>query len=540
MNKEREALRAKSDPDGCRGNQTVTEGMYDHDRGGGDEAPMTYKRKLIEVALPLDAISRESARDPRLGRGHPRTLHLWWARRPVAAARAVLWASLVDDPSAHPELFPTEEDQAAERKRLFGILERLVVWKNSINPAVLAEARAEIEKSCDGELPNMLDPFCGGGTIPLEARRLGLPAFGGDLNPVAVLISKALVEIPPRFEGLPPINPDYQAESGLKTWERAQGLAEDLGFYGRWMREQAFERVGFLYPKVAVPSKEVGRESNVIAWIWARTVVSPDPSWDGHVPLVRSWVLRKAKRGKPVAWVDPTIDRSSCSIRYEIREGGCPPEGTVSNGGAECLATGTPIPFEYIRDQGQHGLIGRALIAVVGEGNRGRVYLPADSRPEAPDPRWAPRVPLPDRTLGFRVQQYGMVEWADLFTDLQLVALSTFSELLGEVRMVVEDDARSAGLLDDGVPLRNGGSGVTVYTDAVITYLALALDRCVSMWTSLTRWNSTGEKLQHIFGRQAISMVWDFAEANPFSELSGNWLGQLSWVKEAVASSGSS
>ena len=496
---------------------------------------MHYKKKLIEMALPLDVISRESARDSRLGQGHPRTMHLWWARRPVAAVRAVLWASLVDDPSAHRDRFPTEADQARERARLFGILERLILWKNSRDPDVLAEARAEIEASCDGELPRILDPFCGGGTIPLEAQRLGLDAYGGDLNPVAVLISKALVEIPPRFAGLSPTNADARAGSGLKTWERAQGLADDIGFYGQWIRDHAFEQIGHLFPKIALPTAEGGGETNVIAWIWARTVVSPDPSWDGHVPLVRSWVLRKAKKNKPVAWVKPILDRSSCSVTYQILESGCPPEGTVGEGGATCLATGTPIRFEYIRDQGRRGLIGRDLIAVVAEGNRRRVYLTPTPQPEVPEPRYAPRIPLPERTLGFRVQQYGMIEWADLFTDLQLVALSTFSDLLGDVREVVEGSARAAGLADDGVPLRNGGSGVAAYADAVTTYLALALDRCAGMWASLTRWNSTGEKLQHIFGRQAISMVWDYAEANPFSSLSGNWLGQLGWVQKAVA-----
>ena len=287
-----------------------------------------YKRKLIEVALPLDAISAASAREKSIRHGHPSTLHLWWARRPLAAARAVLWASLVDDPSAHPDRFPTEEDQAAERRRLFGILERLVVWENSNNPDVLAKARAEIEASCDGELPNVLDPFCGGGTIPLEAQRLGLPAFGGDLNPVAVLISKAMVEIPPRFAGLPPVNPDARPEPGRKietTWERAQGLAEDIGYYGRWMRDRAFERIGHLYPKVTLPEDEGGGEATVIAWLWARTVQSPDPAWSGHVPLVRSWVLRKASAKKPSAWVEPVVDRSiyrRFSCRWNDRTAG--------------------------------------------------------------------------------------------------------------------------------------------------------------------------------------------------------------------------
>lgn len=501
-----------------------------------DDEGMSYKRKLIEEALPLDAISRASAREKRLPHGNPSTLHLWWARRPLAAARAVLWASLVDDPSAHPDRFPTKADQAAERRRLFDILERLVVWENSNNAEVLAEARAEIEASCDGELPNVLDPFCGGGTIPLEAQRLGLPAFGGDLNPVAVLISKALVEIPPRFAGLPPVNPDARDESGLKTWDRAQGLADDIGYYGRWMRDRAFERIGHLYPKVTLPADEGGGEATVIAWIWARTVASPDPAWKGHVPLVKSWIVRKAKRHKAAIWVDPVVDRSSQVVNYQIRRGGEPVPGTVARQGGICLATGTPIRFEYIREQGRRGLIGRQLVLTVADGPSGRSYVapPDRCQPDVAAPGWEPV----GRLLGkaaVNVPLYGLSRWVDLFTDRQLRALTTFSDLLVEARHVVESDARAAGMSDDGVRLRSGGNMASAYSDAIITYLSFGIDRCASMWSNLTRWNSTGEKLQHLFGRQAVPMVWDFAEANPFAKLSGHWLGQVKWVQNALS-----
>ena len=497
---------------------------------------MGYKKKLIEVALPLDAISEASAREKRRSTGRPSTLHLWWARRPSAACRAVLWASLVDDPSAHPDRFPTLADQAAERRRLFDILERLVTWESSNNPATLVEACAEIEASCDDGLPNIVDPFCGGGTIPLEAQRLGLPAFGGDLNPVAVLVSKGLVEIPPRFGGLPPVNPDARAEFGLKTWERAQGLVEDIGFYGRWMRERAFDRIGYLYPKATLAPQEGGGEANVIAWIWARTVRSPDPSWNGHVPLVRSWILRRAKKNKPPVWIEPDVKRTNQTVSYRIREGHKPIEGTVGRAGGTCLATGTPISFDYVADQGRQGRLGRSLLAVVAEGNRRRTYVTPGPQPTVPVPHWSPRIPLPERTLGFRVQRYGMVEWSDLFTDRQLVALSTFSALLGDLRPVVEGHAREAGLANDGIRLCDGGRGCVAYADAILTYLAFAIDRCADLWASLVTWNSTGEKLQHVFGRQAIPMVWDYAEANPFSRLSGSWNGQVAWIQNAVAS----
>ena len=505
-------------------------------RGGMESrgAQVPYKRKLIEVALPLDAINQASARDRYIQSGHPNKLHLWWARRPLAAARAVLWASLVDDPSAHPERFPSEEDQAVERRRLFDILEQLVVWENSNDAQVLEKARVEIGRSCNGALPNVLDPFCGGGAIPLEARRLGLPAFGGDLNPVAVLVSKGLVEIPPRFAGLPPVNPDADAALKVGSWDRAQGLAEDVGYYGLWMRERAFERIGHLYPKVTLPTSEGGMQANVIAWIWARTVRSPDPAWSGHVPLVRSWVLRKGKRNKPVVWAEPIVNRSDQTVSYRVHQGGDPPKGTVERRGGICVATGSPISFDYIRKQGRKGLLNRAPIAVVAEGNLGRVYLPPVAPGDRLDSAWSPRIPLPERTLGFRVQRYGMVEWADLFTDRQLVALSTFSELLSELRPVVEQDARAADLVDDGIPLRDGGCGVTAFADAVITYLSFVIDRCSDIWANLVSWQPGGEKIGHVFERQALPMVWDYAETNPFSSFRGNWLGQLNLVRRTL------
>ena len=357
----------------------------------------------------------------------------------------------------------------------------------------------------------------------MEAQRLGLAAYGGDLNPVAVLISKALVEIPPRFAGSPPINPDARAESGLKTWDRAQGLAEDIGFYGKWMRDRAFERIGHLYPKVKLPAEEGGGEANAIAWLWARTVRSPDPSWGGHVPLVRSWTVRKAKKSKPAVWVEPVVDRSTRTVSYRIRKDGNPPEGTIRRQGGTCLATGTPIGFGYIREQGRLGLMDRQLIAVAAEGTRGRAYLVPVPQPDVPEPSWKPTSSLPNNPRNFQTPLYGMTAWADLFTNRQLVALSTFSNLLGEVRPVAEEHARLAGLADDGVRLRDGGSGVPAYTDAVVTYLAFAIDKLADLNNSLVAWEPTAQCPKHLFGRQAIPMVWDYAEANPLSSSSGSW-----------------
>jgi len=480
---------------------------------------VTYKKKLIEVALPLAAINAESAREKSIRHGHPSALHLWWARRPLAAARAVLWASLVDDPSAHPEQFPTEEEQTHERKRLFDILERLVPWEASNDVRVLAEARAEIERSCDGDLPRVLDPFGGGGAIPLEALRLGLPTYTGDLNPVAVLIQRAMLEIPSRFANESPVHPD--ARSSQAVWEGARGLAADVEAYGEWLRGEAERRIGRYYPDASLAD---GSKATPIAWIWARTVKSPDPSWPGHVPLVRSWILAK-KPGKPVIWVEPVVDGETKTIRYEIREGGEPREGNVNRHGATCIATGAPMPFKYVREEARAKRMGAQLMAIVADGSPGRIYV----EPQAgEDVREVPKVAGPSGSIfdwpgRMNVVRYGLDTWCDLFTPRQMLALTTFSDLLVDVRERVESDALSVGLLGDGGRLRDGGSGASAYADAVVTYLAFIVDKCADYWSNVCSWDNTkGETIRNTFGRQAIPMTWDFAETNPFSRSTGS------------------
>lgn len=491
----------------------------------------TYKPKLIEVALPLATINAEAAREKSIRHGHPSTLHMWWARRPLAAARAVIWASLVDDPSADPALSP--EAQEIERTRLFGILERLVKWENANDPSVLAEARAEIDRCFPDGPPSVLDPFGGGGAIPLEAQRLGLKALSGDLNPVPVLIQKAMIEIPPRFAGKAPVHPGV--DGGLSTWERAQGLAADIEAYGKWMRSEAEARIGHLYPN-AIGSD--GESLTPIAWIWARTVESPDPTWKGHVPLVASWELRK-RAGKPTIWVEPIIDRESQSIRYEIRQGGTPAlDRTVDRGGGRCIATGATMPYSYIRPEFQGRRMGQDLLAVVAEGARGRSYFAATEAQIS-----AATAEVPDRTVSgdifdwpgrTNVVRYGMGQWEDLFSPRQLVALTTFSDLLDEVRQQVREDALKAGLGDRGERLREGGSDATAYADAVVTYLAFAVDKCADYWSTICSWHNSKELIRNTFGRQAIPMTWDFVECNPFSSSTGNWMAMVDWVRKSV------
>ncbi|AWB83178.1 DUF1156 domain-containing protein [Corynebacterium liangguodongii] len=492
----------------------------------------TPRKKLIEVALPLEVINAESAREKSIRHGHPSTLHLYWARRPLAAARAVLFAQLVDDPSSHPELFPTEEEQDAERARLHELLEKLVVWENSNDEKLLAQAREEIRKSNGGELPAVVDPFAGGGAIPLEAQRLGLEAHASDLNPLAVLINKAMIEIPPKFAGQAPVNPDAPAPTN--GWSRAEGLADDVRFYGEWMRDEAEKRIGHLYPKVTAPG---GTEHTVIAWIWARTVKNPNPANPIEVPLVRSWWLSK-KKGKE-AWVEAKVVDGE--VRYEVRHDAEGPkgdaDGTVSRKGAVSIADGTPIDFKYIRSEGKVGRMGRHLIAIVGEDKRGRIYVsPSEHQVDvaAVDrPIGVPSGTLPKNPRDFKTPNYGMTEWADLFTNRQLVALTTLSDLVSEAREKVLSGALASGM-ERGARLDAGGSGAEAYADAVSILLGMAVDRQTDRLSSLASWQSNGEKVRNVFGRQAIPMVWDFADVNPFSGSSGGFLGNVEWVAEAI------
>jgi len=707
------------------------------------------RKKLIEVALPLEAINKESAREKSIRHGHPSTLHLWWSRKPLSTCRAVLFASLVDDPSSRPEEFPTPEAQEAERQRLFRILEDLVKWENSNNDEVLERARAEIRRSTGGNPPPILDPFCGGGSIPLEAQRLGLEAHASDLNPVAVLITKALIEIPPKFADSPPVNPKsangsvsgsacrsayesagvspasqsqkgwysrgylphvdvpgliqsitfrladslphdvldrladeklddaerrkriesfldaghgecllarpeiaqivenallhfdgeryrliawcvmpnhvhvlietraghplaavihswksftakeinsmlgrsgevwqreyfdryirddrhlqavikYIEENPVKAklvmsaddwrfssaarkekaggtpallemlkWKRAEGLAEDVRYYGEWMRDEAKRRIGNLYPKVRVTPEMaegrddlkpyVGRDLTVIAWLWARTVKCPNPACGAQMPLTSKWWLSK-KNGKK-AWVEPIVDRETKTVRFETRVGdGEAPEGTVNRRGVRCIVCGEPVPFNHVRSEAQADRIGARLMAIVAEGDRGRVYLsPTPEQEEIAQsavPSWKPETDLPQRALGFRVQAYGMTKHADLFTDRQLVALTTFSDLIAEVREKVRQDAIAAGIPDDGIPLADGGTGAPAYADAVATYLALAIDKGANLWSSIATWMGDRGAMRETFPRQAIQMSWDFAEANPFTVRGGGF-----------------
>lgn len=489
-------------------------------------------KKLIEVALPLEAINAESAREKSIRHGHPSTLHLWWARRPLATARAVIWSSLVDDPSSHPEQFPTEEAQQQERERLFDILTRLVKWENSNDEGILAEAKAEIMKSTNGNPPALLDPFAGGGAIPLEAQRLGLEAHAHDLNPVAVMINKAMIEIPPKFAGRSPVNPEAQRQGAANQgWKGAAGLAEDVRYYGEWMKQEAYKRIGHLYPKAKL---EDGSEATVIAWIWARTVKCPNPACGCEMPLVKSFMLSK-KKGKE-AYIQPTCAGSA--FTYKVVNGKpSADEGTVSRAGAKCLACGTSVAFDYIRQEAREHRMQSVLTAVVAEGKYGRLYLTANS-----EHRNAAHVSRPDDAPSgilsgkarVSVSLYGFNETSDLFTPRQLTALTTFSSLVSEAQQKAEADAVAVGVFNDHIALSEGGSGARAYGEAVGVYLAFSIDKMSDRGSSLCGWDTGRDGVTNTFGRQAIPMVWDFAESNPFSNSSGCFDNVMMWITKCI------
>jgi len=577
---------------------------------------MKTTKKLIEVALPLAAINKACAREKSIRHGHPSTLHLWWARRPLAAARAVIFAQMVDDPSAYVDVLrgdpmlrrkaeaalkarlklwdeacilaeeakvsglpipepgpaPTLDDMLAdhERQRLFRIIEDLVLWENTTNETVLQAARDEIWQSwrracaenADHPLANELfdrkklpafhDPFAGGGALPLEAQRLGLESYASDLNPVAVLINKAMIEIPPEYSGKAPVNSDARSEKSLmpRQWNGAQGLAEDVRYYGEWMRDEAEKRIGHLYPKIEITAEMagsrpdltqyVGRKLTVIAWLWARTVKSPNPAFaQVDVPLASTFIL-STKAGKE-AYVEPVLE--SGGYRFTVKTGRPKhPEAAKSGTSAgkrqafNCLMSGVPMGYEHIRAEARAGRMGARLMTIVAEGDRARVYLSPTSEHQAiaseAEPEWKPDCEMPKKHRNFQPPVYGMNNLGDIFTPRQLVALTTFSDLVQEARERVRRDAVAVGLPDDAMPMLDGGTGATAYADAVAVYLAFAVSKTSNRSSSICTFKSGVQCPGDTFGRQALAMSWDYAEANIVCGPSGSF---QSMVKNTVA-----
>lgn len=538
--------------------------------------PVKRRKKMIEVAIPLEAINAASAREKSIRHGHPSTLHLWWARRPLAAARSVIFCQMVDDPSALPEEFPTEQDQENERLRLFALVSELVTWESTTNELVLNRAREEIKRSwrraCadnadhpeaaelfnPDKLPGFHDPFAGGGALPLEAQRLGLEAYASDLNPVAVLINKAMIEIPPKFAGMPPVNPESRRKQDISSWKGAQGLAEDVRYYAKWMRDEAVKRIGHLYPRVEVTAEMakhrpdlnpyVGKSLTVVAWIWARTVKSPNPAFSNvDVPLVSTFML-STKAGKE-AYVEPVIDGKDYHFTVKMGEpkdaervkSGSKTDGRGAN--FRCLMSQALITGDYIKDEGMAGRIGVRLMTIVADGNRGRVYLaPTEEHiasAQCSQDSYKPTLELPKEGIGrtnFWCKLYGLTNYGKLFTARQLVTLSTFSDLVDEAVPLIRDDALQASLPDDPRPLREGGTGPTAYAEAVGVYCGIGLSKVADSGNALVSWKPSMDQPIHLFTRQGIPMVWDFAEPNMIGNAMGDPLVTLKNIARVLDS----
>lgn len=474
---------------------------------------MTARRKLIEVSLPLEVINRESAREKSIRHGHPSTMHLWWARRPLAACRAVVFASLVDDPSSHPDEFPTEEDQQEERLRLFGILEALMPWESSDDEKVLAAAKAEILRSVGTSLPLIIDPFCGGGSIPLEAQRLGLPTLASDLNPVAVLVTKALIEIPARLSGRGPLNPSRPQKLRSDRVRGSQGLAEDVRYYGKWIEDEARKRLGDLYPDADLPTEYGGGAAPVIAWIWARTTTCPNPACRNTIPLTKTSRLGR------VAGKDRFVHVNSVGgghFEYTISDARSEP--TVRGSAVVCPHCNQTFPFAAIREIVDRDGFGESLVALAARANRSLMFLEPNAMQEETAfkarPPWVPDLDLIEASQYMGPVNWGLKTVASLATKRQQTALAVFSDLLIEAK----DKLVSDGADED-------------YAEGLVVCLSCAVGRCIGTWTSLSGWAGS---FIRTFGFPALPFTWDFAEANPFSGATGSWSGAIDWVARVL------
>jgi len=496
---------------------------------------MPYK-KLIETAMPVSVINRESEREKTARNGLPSNVHIWWSRRSMAAARSTLFASLVDDPAGHEELFPTAKDQARERDRLLKLTEELAVVENLSNSELLEAAKKEILRSSPGRLPEVFDPFVGGGTIPVEAHRLGLGAGSSDLNAVAALITTVVSDIPSRFSDAVTVHPRDELTMEIPL-PGAQAFAEDLQYYGEQMLGKAAGRVGYLYPKIYDPDSS--RELDVSAWIWARTVKCPNPSCNCNIPLSTSYDLARKKGGE--AWVEPIAEEGKirfCIHRKPHQEGKGRPK-VAQTAVFKCPVCGEITPDAYVKECGVNHRMNSQLVAIVADTDKKRLYLEANSEHErsadVSKPRELPHGELPNFPRRFAPPSFGLMDYADLFTNRQLVFITTMLDLAKEIQGAVEADAIEKGLADDGIAFSDGGSGAFAYAQAIRIGLVLTISKLLDRCSSLCSWDSSGGgSLRNVFSRAAMPMIWDYAEANPFSLSSGSFLNSLTRTCEAI------
>jgi putative DNA methylase len=454
--------------------------------------------KLVEVALPLEAISKASKADKDRKVGTIKNVHKWFAPMPTPAWRALLFATLIDDPG--------DEEGRAE---LLKFIERLVPAHGGAPDAeTLAEAHKRIQEATGGNPPTVFDPFCGGGSTLVEAQRLGLPAAGSDLNPVAVLITRTITELIPQVAGRPPLVGDA-GQLGLMSGGPLDGFLADCAHYARRIRDQVWEQIGHLYP----PAPGGG---TVVAWLWARTVRCPNPACRALAPLAASLWLSKRTGDK--RWLNPTYCRPGEPVRFEIGSGlgGPPRDSTLARTAATCLVCGESMPLDYVRDEGRAGRMGVEPLAIAVDGAKNRHFLSTtDAQTTMPEANPATEpidLAIPEQALGFRVQLYGMTNYASLFTKRQLTMLGAFANVIAELPDWVKKD---------------GGDGV--YAAALTSVLGLCLGKLSASSSTQTRLELENH-FPPAFGRHALPMVWDFAELNPFSGSAGDWMSHVSSV----------
>lgn len=497
---------------------------------------MPYK-KLIESMMPVKAINDESEREKTARNGLPSGVHIWWSRRPMAAARSTLFASLVDDPAEHPEWFPTEEAQQQERQRLVQMTADLAVVENASNEQLLDAARKEILRYTDGMLPTIFDPFAGSGAIPVEAHRLGMNAEAADLNAVAAVITSVVSDVPTRFENTVAVHPREEMILDIPQ-PGIQALAEDIRWYGEWIQEEAFKRIGHLYPKVKSPA--TGEELEISAWVWARTVKCPNPSCGCQIPLSSSYDLARKKGAE--AWVEPVVEGGTVQFRIHQEPNptvkGKPKVGQTAV--FKCPSCGEITTDAYVKECGVAHKISSQLIAVVADEDKKRFYIEPDTEQNgAADilpPKNIPHGALPDYPRRFTPPSFGLTDYADLFTNRQLVYLTTMMDLASEVQTAVEKQALEKGFADDGISFADGGKGALAYAQAIRMVLVLTISKLLDRCSNICSWDASGGgSLRNVFSRAAMPMIWDYAEGNPFGTASGSFVNALNRTCESIA-----
>lgn len=506
-------------------------------------------KKLIEVSLPLDDINNASGKEKSVRHGHPSTLHLWWARRPLAAARAILFAQMVNDPGGDRGYYAGKTKAQADKERevLFDIIRDLVKWENTNNEVVLDKAREAIKKSWEEtcllnkgnpdfnpeELPPFHDPFAGGGTIPLEAKRLGFKSYATDLNPIPILINRCMIEVIGRFKVDGPVS---NADRDLINDANITSIKSDTKFYAYQVLERAKKIISANYPEVDIPASHGGGKGKVLTWLWCRTVKSPNPMANGkHTPLIKSPLIAN-KKGRYI-WVRQHVDHDGV-LKFNIEESTDKPvvKGTVGRNGSSCIYTNTTIPLGYIREQGKQGALGYRLIAAVVLVGKKKVYISGDeiSMPSVEVPDDIPNNEILHWSGCTNVCVYGMTRFKDLYLPRQQVAMYTFAKLISEIRSEIISAAECKGLNRDGRSFSDGGCGADAYADAICLFLACCLGRAADYWNSVTSWESTGEFVAHAFTKHALPMIWDFGEVNPLENGGGSWESAVDWVVRVI------